>query len=552
MPTITLSKKVFEVLVGKKLPLDKLKDRISMLGTDLEGIEGDEISVEVFPNRPDMLSVQGFARAFSSFIGLKTGLKKYDVKKSGEKVIIDSSVKDIRPYTACAIVKGLKFDDENIKDIIQIQEKLHITYGRNRRKAAIGIYPFEKIKLPIKFVAKKPEEIKFQPLEFPRTINGKQILSQHPAGKEYGHLLEGMKKYPVFIDANDKILSMPPIINSHDVGKITDKTKDVFIECSGFDLNVLKKCLNIIVTSLAEMGGKIYSMELEGYENKETTPDLSPGKMKLDINYVNKLLGINLKESDIKELLGKMGLGYQNKTAFIPSYRTDILHPMDLVEDIAIAYGYENFEEQIPNISTTGEIDAFEQFKSRVADILVGVNLLEVMTYHITNKEFQNKKMKSDMKLIELNNSKSKEYNVLRTWMIPCLLQVLSENKHNEYPQNIFDIGVIFKENESTETGTEEAARLCVALCNDKVDFTLIKQILDYLMSALSLEYTIEDTENNSFIPGRVGRVSVKDKRVAYIGEIHPEVLSNFDINTPVAVLELNLTDLFEIIRNKK
>src|SRR3989344_8001887 len=161
MPTVNLNKKEFEKLVGKKLELDKLKDRISMLGTDLEKIEGNEIIVEVFPNRPDMLSEQGFARAFSSFIGVKKGLRDYKVKRSNYKVIVEKSVKEVRPFTACAVVKNLKFDDEKIKSIIQIQEKLHIGYGRNRRKVAIGIYPMEKINFPIKYLALPPEKIKF-------------------------------------------------------------------------------------------------------------------------------------------------------------------------------------------------------------------------------------------------------------------------------------------------------------------------------------------------------------------------------------------------------
>ena len=158
MPVVNLNKEVFEKLVGKKLPLSELKDRISMLGTDLESI-GEEIEVEVFPNRPDMLSEQGFARAFSSFIGVKKGLKKYKVTKSGEKLIVDTSVTNVRPYTACAIVKGLTLNEERIREIIQIQEKLHISYGRNRKKAAIGIYPMEKIKFPINYLAKNAIEI---------------------------------------------------------------------------------------------------------------------------------------------------------------------------------------------------------------------------------------------------------------------------------------------------------------------------------------------------------------------------------------------------------
>src|SRR3989344_6722259 len=185
MPTVTLNKNQFEELVGKKLPLEELKDRISMLGTDLEKIEGNEIIVEVFPNRPDMLSEQGFARAFSSFIGVKKGLRKYHTRKSDYKIEADKSVRSVRPETVCAVVKNLKLNDEKIKSIIQIQEKLHIGYGRNRKKVAIGIYPLEKIKFPIKYLALSPEKIKFKPLEMSAVLNGKQILEEHPAGREY-------------------------------------------------------------------------------------------------------------------------------------------------------------------------------------------------------------------------------------------------------------------------------------------------------------------------------------------------------------------------------
>ena len=184
MPTVELSREVVERLIGKTLPLDRLKDRISMLGTDLEAVEGDIIRVEIFPNRPDMLSEQGFGRALSSFIGEKTGLRKYTVKKSGEKVIVSKEMKSVRPYTVCALIKNLKLDDEKVREIIQIQEKLHITFCRRRKKAAIGIYPLENIKLPIYFCARKPEDIGFRPLEWKKEINAKQILEQHPTGIE--------------------------------------------------------------------------------------------------------------------------------------------------------------------------------------------------------------------------------------------------------------------------------------------------------------------------------------------------------------------------------
>lgn len=548
MPTITLNREVIEKLSGKKLPLEKLKERISMMGTALEKLEGNEITVEIFPNRPDLLSEPGFARAFASFIGSKTGLTEYTAEKSGEKVIIDKSVKGIRPYTACAIARGLKLDDEKIREIIQIQEKLHVTYCRNRKKAAIGIYPYEKIKPPIRFTAKKPKEIVFQPLESPGEMDAVQILSRHPAGREYAHLLEGLDRFPVFIDSNSNILSMPPIINSHQTGKITTQTKDVFIECSGFDFNVLKKCLNMIVAALADMGGKIFSMELDYPEGKFTTPDLKPEQMKVDPEYVSKRIGVELKEAEIKKLLGMMGYGYEKGKALVPAYRADVMHPVDLVEDICIAYGYENLAPEIPKVATIAEENKFSKFTEKIANMLTGLKLAEVKTYHLTAKEQQTKMMGSAAEVIELANAATKEYNVLRAWMIPCVMEVLKNNRHNEYPQNIFDIGIIFRKDPKTDTGVGEATRLAVALCNDSADYTSIRQVLDYIMRMLAVAYEVEDAEHDSFITGRAGRVIVKGKKVAYIGEISPQVISNWDLQMPVAALELNLTDLYEAL----
>ncbi|MBL7100341.1 MAG: phenylalanine--tRNA ligase subunit beta [Nanoarchaeota archaeon] len=550
MPTITLNKKVFERLVGKKLPLDQLQEKISFLGTDLEKIEGNDIVVEVFPNRPDMLSEQGFARAFSSFVGKKIGLRKYIVKKSNYKVIIDNSVKLVRPYTACAVVKEIKFDDEKIKEIVQIQEKLHITYGRNRKKAAIGIYPFEKIKFPIRFEARKSDEIRFQPLESPELMTAKQILTKHPAGREYAHLLENTQIYPAFIDANNEILSMPPIINSEKTGKINTKTKDVFIECSGFDFNILSKCLNIVVTALADMGGQIFEVELNYQRKKIKTPDLTPEEIKLNVDYVNRILGLDLNDTDIRRYLARMGYGYKANKVLVPAYRTDILHPIDLVEDIAIAYGYNKFKEEIPNVATVAEEDNFEIFKRKIAEVLIGLGLIETNTYNLINKDDLITNMNVNIDYVELENAKNKDYNVLRSWMIPSLLQVLKNNKHHEFPQKIFEIGTIFKKDIKEETGVKEMNRLAVLISDPKTDYTEIRQIMDNLFRALDVEYSIAETEHGSFIPGRIARVGVKGKGVAYIGEIYPQIIDNLALEMPVTAFELNLTDLYRLMNS--
>lgn len=575
MPSVILNKKVVENLIGKKIPEEELKDRISMLGTDLERINGNDIEVEIFPDRPDMLSEQGFARALSSFLGQKTGLLEFNTKPSGEKIIIEKSVSKVRPYTACAIVRGLKFDDEKIREVIQIQEKLHVTYGRNRKKCAIGVYPMEKIKFPITFFAEDPKKVKFLPLESPgnREMNGIQILGSHPTGREYGHLLEGLNKFPFFKDANGEILSMPPIINSHKTGRISEETKDVFVECSGFDYNVLAKCLNMVVTALYDMGGNIETLELE-YEDfkgkKETivSPIFSPEEMDLNLDYVNSRLGLKLNENECIELLSRMGYGYNKKSkkVLVPSYRADVLHMIDLVEDIAIAYGFENFDEIIPKVATIGQEEPLAILERQVAEMLIGLKINEMYTYAISNDKVMSKKMSLidfekengdiDNKTlvnnpIMLANSLSEDFNCIRSSMIASLMDVFAHNKHNDYPQAIFDVGTVFSKTKETDTGVLEERYLSVAMCEDKIDFTRIKQILDYIFNNLDVSYEIKETKSKkseSFIPGRVGEIKVKGQNLGIIGEIHPQVLSNFDLEYPVGALEINLTKLLTLI----
>ncbi len=543
MPTVTLNKEVFERLVGKKLPLEELKDRISMLGTDLEGIEGNEITVEIFPNRPDLLSEQGLARALSSFIGVKTGLREYQIKKSGYQVIIDPSV-TMRPYTACALVKNLNFTEERIREIVQIQEKLATTHGRNRKKSAYGIYPSKKINFPVKYIAKNPEEVTFQPLGFTEPIKASRIPEEHPKGKAFQHLTEGWKKYPFFIDSKDNVMCMLPFTNSEDTGKVDLDTKEVFVECTGVDLENVQIALNIFVTALADMGGEIYSIDIVYPDKTITTPNLKPEEMELDLPYINKRLGLNLKKEEAVDLLKKMGFGYQNDKVLIPAYRADILHQVDLVEDIAIAYGYENFVEEIPNVATIGQEDLLEKFFSKLREILIGIQLLEVKNYHLIDEDNLNQKMNLTEGIVPLQNSLG-DHNHLRNSLIPSLLKNLSENQHQEFPQNIFEIGRVFHFNSKKETGIEEEDRLAVLFCHEKADFTEAKQALEILFRSLGLEVQVKEAQHQSYIQGRFGKVFVNNQAVGTIGEISPQVLENWQLIMPTVGFEINLQKLF-------
>ena len=550
MPTITVNKKELSKLIGKKLPTDQLKDRISMLGTDLEGIQGDEIKVEIFPNRPDLLSTQGLARALASLIGTKPSLKEYSVKKSNYQVIVHKSV-TMRPFTACAIVKNLSLNDQKITDLMQLQEKLATTHGRNRKKSAYGIYPLNSIQFPINYIAKDPKKIEFQPLGFDSEIKAHKVTELHPKGRAYVHLTESWNKYPFFIDANKNVMCMLPFTNSEDTGKVTESTTDVFVECTGIDQINVNIALNILVTTLADMGGSIESVTIKYPKETITTPNLQPKEIILNKERVNKLLGINLSENDASKWLERMGFGIKknknNLIVQVPAYRNDILHQVDLAEDIAIAYGYENFEEIIPNVATIAKRNPQEVFAEKIRSLLIGLSLLEVKNFHLIKQTDLTTQMCIKEEVITLCNSLG-DHNTLRNSLIPSLLKTLSINAHHEYPQNIFEIGRVFHKisNENNDTGIYETQKLAIAVCSETADFTTIRQIIDSISLHLNINFSVKETKHPSYFEGRVANIKFGKNNIGILGELHPQVLDNWQIKMPISVIEIDLEKLLE------
>ncbi len=532
MTVVTLNKKEVQKIVGKADD-KKLEEAISLFGTPVEKITNQEVEVEIAPNRPDMLSQQGILRAMNSYF--KHKIKEYKTKKSGYKLIVDKSLPKEWPYAVSCIVKNLSFDDEKIKEIIDIQEKLGSTILRDRKKGGIGIYPLEKISFPIKFTGRKPENIKFRPLEFSKEINGRQILSQHPTGRKYSHICQNWSEFPVFIDNKGIVMSMPPIINSHDVGKISETTKDVFVEATGTNLEILKKALTIISLALADMGGEISSIDcIQQNNKKEALPDLTPEKIKINLEEAEKLLGVELSETKVKTLLSKMGFSYNRGEVEVPAYRADILHPVDIYEDIAIAYGYDNFIPEIPEISTIGSENTTEILKRKISSILAGLGLLEISTYHLSSKK-DVKRTGIRQKQEEVLESKT-DFSTLRPNLLTNSLKVLSENCDARYPQKIFELGTVFEEGEEKE-------KLCIAISGE-TDFTEIKQTLDYLMRMLALEYKIEPSSHPAFIDGRTGKIIINNKERGILGELCPFVIKNWHLKMPVVALEIELGEI--------
>lgn len=555
MPVIEVKLADFLEMLGREVKLEEIRETLPMMGVSWEGETEDGFMIEVFPNRPDMLSVEGLARAYSSFMGMRKGLRTYEAKPSDYTVIVDRRVEAVRPYFASAVLRGIDFDDALIRSIIQMQEKLHITHGRKRRKVSIGLHDLEPIRFPVIYTT-RPGDFRFRPLGEAREMSLEEILKQTSKGLEYGWILEGKSEYPILMDSKGMVLSMPPIINSEHT-RIDEATDSIFVDITSTDWRAMNEVLNIIVTTFADHGAEIYRVSNRYHDRLVETPDLAPREMLLDPQYVNRLLGLELGEGEIASYLEAMGYGVELGSplrVLVPCYRTDVMHPMDLVEDVAIAYGYGRFTPEIPSISSPAGEDPLEVFCRRLRDFMVGFGLLETMTFMMTNRRNLFERMCTPPEPVaETENPKTEEYTILRNRLLPSLMEVLSANKHNPYPQNIFEVGEVILLDEEEDTGAKTAKRLAVALCHSRANFSEIKALMESILSNLGLpEAELTPSSLPCFIDGRGVEARINGRLICWAGEIRPEVLENWGLEMPVAGLEMDVDAVYELILDVK
>jgi phenylalanyl-tRNA synthetase beta chain len=383
------------------------------------------------------------------------------------------------------------------------------------------------------------------PLEFKKEMDLKEILEEHPKGQEYAWILEGFEKYPILMDESNNVLSFPPIINSNDTGKLETNDKDIFFEVTGTDLDSVLVACNIFAYAMSDRGFKIFSVDVKYPDKKITTPLIANDSIKLNKESIKKLLGLDLKDSEIKSLLEKQRYEYESGKVLIPSYRRDILHENDVIEDILIAYGYNNIEELPLTSYTPGSTKNIINFIDKIREIMIGLGFQEVMNQILSNKNLLYNLMEiEDFGTIEIQNPSSELYSCVRTWLLPLSMDILSKNKHVEYPQNIFEQGLVTIKTDGKIIDNEKIA---VVSISEKGDYTKIKQVIDCLMRSISVEYNIEELDHKSFIPGRVGKILVNNKEVGLIGEVSPKVIHNFSLDMPVVSFELNISELFEL-----
>ncbi len=539
--TIEFLKKDLERLTGRKLTEDDYRNRIAMLGCPLEKMDAGKVYYEISPNRPDFYSSEGFARAVKNFLGLSNKIPSYKLRKSGVKLCAGKV--DARPFISAAIIRNVKFTDEIIVSLIQLQEKLHDTTGRKRKKVAIGIHDMDKVKAPFYYKAVSPET-SFVPLDTNEKMTMRQMSTDLPKGKEYIHTLEGFDKWPIITDSNGDVLSFPPIINGN-LTRLTEKTRNLFIDVTGTDEIAINQALNILVCALADRGFNVETVNINGHES----PDLSPRKISINIDYANKLLDMDLTKSELKELLAKMCLGFDDSVT-IPPYRTDIMHPIDIVEDVAIAKGYTFFEPRIPRVATIARRSDIVEFTEFLRICVTGMGLQETVGAILTNKEDEFAKMNIPAEEIcETKNPMSVECTICRKRLLPSVMRTFSQNKHRDYPQSIFELGDVVIPDKSKETGCSVMKMLACATSNSTVSYEEISSYLDAFIRSLGVNYKLRKASHTSFIEGRCAEVLVNDKNIGIIGEIHPQVLENWNIEKPVAAFELNVEEIFGLMK---
>ncbi|RLF34005.1 MAG: phenylalanine--tRNA ligase subunit beta [Thermoplasmata archaeon] len=540
MPVITFGYEDLLSLFGRDMDIKEFAEKIPMIGVSVEKIEGNEVSIEVFPNRPDLLSVEGMARAMRAFFGIESGLKRYEVEPPEISLTVDKSVRDVRPYVVAGVVKNVEMTDELIASLMEMQEKLHLSVGKGRKKMAIGVHDFDKVTPPFVYRAVKPDEISFVPLAMEERMNLAEILARHEKGIAYAHILNNFEKYPVILDRNGEVLSFPPIINGQ-LTALNEQTKNIFIDVTGTDRTAITTALTIVATALAERGGILQQVEVVDDE-PVATPDLSPQHNELHIPYVQKLLHLQDGES-ICEALQKMGHHtiVTGDTIMVesPVWRPDILHPVDLIEDIAIGYGYEVFEEELPHAMTFGS----SLHPDRLHQIMIGLGFNEVVTLSLSNPEKEFEKMGIDAgETVELSNPISVEHTIVKRSLLPSLLEILSKNRHNDLPQRIYEIGdvVIFEKGNVLQKTMLSGMKI-----DAKASFTECKSFVEALVKNLGFTMDVREEHHPSFIEGRCASVLINGTKAGYFGELTPQVICNFDLEHPVIAFEIDLSALF-------
>ena len=523
-------------LLGKRLTVDEAVNRITFLGSGPEGVAGDVMTFDVFPNRPDLYSVEGLARSLRGFLGLEVGLPHYEVTPSGIEFRVDGSVQRVRPFAVGGVVRGVEMDDRMVKSLVDLQERLHTTTGRKRRKVAIGIHDLDRVEPPFTYQAVAPHAVRFVPLGRAEEMDLASILARHEKGVEYAGILEGKEVYPIILDRKGTVLSFPPIINGV-ATQLTPDTRNLFLDVTGTEFDAVNGVLNILATALAERGGKIQTVRTIYADRTLDTPDLSPIPMTIDLQRARALLGIELTPESAVDLLRRMRHDARAEGGTIrvsaAAYRMDLLHEVDLAEDLAIAWGYDRYPRGLPQRQTIGTPLPKNAFSDVLRQLLIGYGYQEVMSLTMADAE---EPLVTPERAVVLNPVTS-DLTTLRSSLLPGLINLFRLNKHRELPQRIFEVADIVIDGRNVR-------HVAGAAIHHRASFTEAKSLVLSLLRDVGQEGVIEPVDDANFIPGRAASVIVDGRTIGRFGEIHPRILEAYTLVQPAMAFELDVEPL--------
>ena len=544
MPVVELNLSRLQKLVGKNVNKKQILDSLPFLGLDIESLEGNIVRVEYSPNRPDYSTDFGIALGLQGILGISKGMLRLDIRKQGNyEIKVDSSTSKIRPFVTGIIARNGSLDNESVKQIINMQEDLHFGLGRKRKKSSIGIHDLDSVFFPLKYSTTSRDH-RFIPLNSTKESSISEILQNSEVGSDYGSILGQSAKVPIIIDSKGQTISFPPIINAA-LTTVTTKTKNILVEVTGIDKQSAEDMLSVVVTILQGAGFQFSQLKVSG--SKNSTPNFVPRSIIVDADSVNKILGLNISGSMLLSCLKKCRLDATMKgkkiQCIIPRYRFDIFGGMDIVEEVALGYGIDNLKPAWPASVHIGEKNMTSEKLDSISRLMTGFGFMETLNSTLTSKQILYQMSNRDSsQIISVTSSKSQEHTILRDSILPELLENLSKNIHETYPQKFFESGIVF----SKGSPIKETTNLACVTASEETNFSEMKAVLQ---SLLRIGFNIEcETKTLSkhalFSQGRVAEIIVNKKIVGYIGELDSKVLENFRIRTRVVAFELKLSGL--------
>ena len=519
----------------------QIADSLPFLGLDIESEDGDTVRVEYSPNRPDYSTDYGIALGMQGILGIKIGMIKLRIKRSKRYAIrVKSDVAKVRPFVTGIAAMGGRIDDSMIKQLMAMQEDLHFGIGRRRKKSSIGIHDLDRMRFPLTYTTTDRGH-RFIPLNSRKDLSISEILETTDVGRDYGGLLGNGSSMPVILDADGSTVSFPPIINAA-VTTVTTKTRNLLVEVTGINKADAEDMLAVVATILQSAGFSLETVSISGAKNH--APKLDPRKMAVVPSLVNQTLGLDLKASQIVSSLKKSRLDAvvrgRNIVCTIPAYRFDIFGPMDLVEEVALGYGIQNLEPVMTSSLTLGNANPVSVRLKSLDRTMTGLGYIEALNSGLTSRrvlyDMANRVPDSALSVLD---SKSREHTILRDSILPGLLENLSRNIHEQYPQKLYETGTVF----SPGSPVSEAVNLAAISAHKDANFTEIKSALQSALSTgFGLEVGTSTAKHPTFEDGHCADVMIGSTRMGVIGEIGSEVVEGYKIRVPVAAFEISLS----------